>query len=102
VKIISLTKPARQREHYITALRNFKISKVCEWLVIADIEEFWFCRDGIKISDVLGNMDNQTEIIYTSCSIPDDQIDPRRSAFFRASSVLEDIRMEKRDARSTA
>ena len=69
VKIISLTKPARQREHYITALRNSKISKVCEWLVIADIDEFWFCRDGRKISDVLGNMDYQTEIIYTSWSV---------------------------------
>ncbi len=36
------------------------------------------------------------------CSIPDDHIDPRRSAFFMARSVLEDIRKEKRDARSTA
>jgi hypothetical protein len=69
VNIISLTKPARQREHYITALRNFKISKVCEWLVIADIDEFWFCRDGRKISDVLRNTDYQTEVIYTSWSV---------------------------------
>jgi len=37
-----------------------------------------------------------------SCSIPDDHIDPRRLAFFMARSVLEDIRKEKRDARSTA
>lgn len=36
------------------------------------------------------------------CSIPDDHIDPRRSAFFIARLVLEDIRKEKRDARSTA
>ena len=27
-----------------------------------------------------------------SCSIPDDHIDPRRSAFFMARSVLSDIR----------
>jgi hypothetical protein len=37
-----------------------------------------------------------------SCSIPDDHIDPRRSAFFMARLVLEDIRQEKRNARSTA
>jgi hypothetical protein len=37
-----------------------------------------------------------------SCSIPDDHIGSRRSAFFMARSVLEDIRKEKRDARSTA
>jgi hypothetical protein len=35
-------------------------------------------------------------------SIPDDHIDPRRSAFFMARSVLEGGRREKRDARSTA
>ena len=28
----------------------------------------------------------------TSCSIPDDHIDPRRSAFFMAKSILRDIR----------
>jgi hypothetical protein len=33
---------------------------------------------------------------------PDDHIDPRRSALFMARSALEDIRKEKRDARSTA
>ena len=39
---------------------------------------------------------------FAICSIPDDHIDPRRSAFFMARSVFEDIRKEKRDARSTA
>jgi hypothetical protein len=41
-------------------------------------------------------------LFLLKCSIPDDHIDPRRSAFFMARSVLEDIRKEKRDARSTA
>jgi transposase len=35
--------------------------------------------------------------LEVTCSIPDDHIDPRRSAFFMARSVLEDIRKEKRD-----
>jgi hypothetical protein len=39
---------------------------------------------------------------WLMCSIPDDHIAPRRSTFFIARSVLEDIRKEKRDARSTA
>ena len=41
-------------------------------------------------------------LVVPKCSIPDDHIDPRRSAFFMARSVFEDIRKEKRDARSTA
>ena len=36
---------------------------------------------------------NPDEVI---CSIPDDHIDPRRSAFFMARSVLRDIRSEVR------
>ena len=32
------------------------------------------------------------KISEPSCSIPDDHIDPRRSAFFMARSVLRDIR----------
>ena len=31
-------------------------------------------------------------IDLTTCSIPDDHLDPRRSAFFMARSVLRDIR----------
>jgi glycosyltransferase involved in cell wall biosynthesis len=69
VKLVSLTKPGRQREHYITALRKFRIAKECEWLLMADIDEFWFCRDGSKISDMLGTYEKQTEVIYTNWSV---------------------------------
>jgi hypothetical protein len=45
--------------------------------------------------------DRQTAEIHIrvaliTCSIPDDHIDPRRSAFFMARSVLRDIRSEVR------
>jgi hypothetical protein len=54
-------------------------------------------RDLISIAKLLDDKG-----LITMCSIRDDHIDPRRSAFFMARSVLEDIRKEKRDARSTA
>jgi len=36
--------------------------------------------------------DGNAARVLTNCSIPDDHIDPRRSAFFMARSVLRDIR----------
>ena len=35
---------------------------------------------------------NPIENAFAKCSIPDDHIDPRRSAFFMARSILRDIR----------
>jgi len=37
-------------------------------------------------------MSNFSDLLSARCSIPDDHIDPRRSAFFMARSVLRDIR----------
>ena len=31
-------------------------------------------------------------LVFSNCAIPDDHIDPRRSAFFMARSILRDIR----------
>ena len=40
-------------------------------------------------------------IVLSICPIPDDHIDPRRSAFFMARSVLRDIRDGGANAGST-
>ena len=51
-------------------------------------------REGLyssALSDWRGQRDAGT-LGPVKCSIPDDHIDPRRSAFFMASSVMRDIR----------
>ena len=47
------------------------------------------CQRRVEDADGRGGLENRYAII---CSIPDDHIDPRRSAFFIARSVLRDIR----------
>ena len=49
------------------------------------------CRNIAPIGLSRGKIDNDITS-HSRCSIPDDHIDPRRSAFFMARSVLRDIR----------
>ena len=61
------------------------------------------CVFGVKCGDSCGSEDAVEQVAdwhsdagrkyrRSKCSIPDDHIDPRRSAFFMARSVLGDIR----------
>jgi hypothetical protein len=42
----------------------------------------------VLIREVLAKLKGPTTVKDSSCSIPNDHIDPRRSAFFMARSVL--------------
>ncbi len=65
VELISLTEIWAQPKHYWTAIEKFKIRKHCEWLLIADLDEFWFCKDGKSLSAQLGEMDD-LDVIYAN------------------------------------
>ena len=69
LQLISLPEPGRQRAHYITAIKRLHIARDCEWLAMADIDEFWFCRDGSTLAETLAGFESQTDVIYTSWSI---------------------------------
>ena len=49
-------------------------------------------REGGGWSNLLLWLKNNPPQTRVKCSIPDDHIDPRRSAFFMAKSILRDIR----------
>ncbi|GLS85068.1 hypothetical protein GCM10010873_00410 [Cypionkella aquatica] len=51
VELVEYPQPHRQRKHYWTAFNQFKIARKCQWLIIADLDEFWYCPTGEKISD---------------------------------------------------
>ncbi len=58
-------------------------------LYLALGNHFWH---QIVLSKWLQCANDSDHDVLPSCSIPDDHIDPRRSAFFMARSVLGDIR----------
>ncbi|OED49342.1 hypothetical protein AB838_07495 [Rhodobacteraceae bacterium (ex Bugula neritina AB1)] len=68
IQIVLRPKPYRQVQHYRAAFRSCQIKRDCEWLMIADIDEFWFAKNGRKIPDVLSGFSG-IDVIYTNCTI---------------------------------
>lgn len=65
VRLIELPKPHRQRIHYWTAIRTFGILQRCEWLLIADLDEFWFCPNGDTLPVALAEYP-ETDVIHAN------------------------------------
>jgi hypothetical protein len=65
VKIVTLTERWKQRQHYRTAFRHFRIGQSCKWLIVADLDEFWFCRDGRILAEAVGSYDYY-HVIYAN------------------------------------
>lgn len=56
----------RQREHYWEAISRFVLRKY-EWLLIADLDEFWFCPDTKTIPAKLAEPDfDRIDVVYAN------------------------------------
>ena len=54
-KVECISRPQRhnQANHYRHAIHTFRLREKYEWLLIADLDEFWFCRDGSLVGESL-------------------------------------------------
>lgn len=68
VKLIVLPEKHKQKHHYWAAIDHFKITKACQWLIIADIDEFWFCKNGTKLNDIWSEY-HDYDVVYVNWSI---------------------------------
>jgi hypothetical protein len=68
VHVLSLPRPHAQFKHYQTAIRKFGIRKRCRWLMIADLDEFWFVKDGRKIPSLFPEYEGM-DVIYANWTI---------------------------------
>jgi|TARA_B110000908_G_C10208481_1_gene428958 glycosyltransferase involved in cell wall biosynthesis len=68
VEYVFLPKKWSQREHYWEVILRLKIREEFEWLLTADIDEFWFCRDGSKIPAKLSDFTG-IDVVYTNWSV---------------------------------
>jgi len=65
VELIERPVKHRQIQHYWDAIETFKIRKTCRWLLIADLDEFWFCPGGESLPvrlEAFGGID----VIYSN------------------------------------
>jgi hypothetical protein len=68
VSVIRLTKRHKQRQYYWKAFKRYRIAKTCKWLLVADLDEFWFCKDGTPISNALADYED-VDVIYANWSV---------------------------------
>lgn len=65
VAVIELTGKYQQVKHYWTAIKHFDIRRTCDWLLIADLDEFWFCPNGDSIPVALRDFQN-FDVVYSN------------------------------------
>lgn len=65
VHYIYLPEKWNQKEHYWSVINKFKIRNRFQWLLIADIDEYWFVKDGRQIPEALSDF-NETDVIYVN------------------------------------
>ncbi|MDB5658743.1 MAG: glycosyl transferase family 2 [Cypionkella sp.] len=53
VELVQYPKRHRQTQHYWSAFKELQIGKKCQWLLVADLDEFWFCPSGETIAEQL-------------------------------------------------
>lgn len=78
VSYIRLDRPYRQREHYWTAIKKFNVRKNWKWLLIADLDEFWFVKNGQSLRSKLPDYQG-LDVVYCNWSnfgCPDDAPHP--------------------------
>ena len=68
VRLIELPERHKQVQHYWTAFDHFDVRAHCQWLIIADIDEFWFCKDGECLSDAIKGYQS-FNVVYVNWSI---------------------------------
>ncbi len=68
IEYIRLDEPFSQRQHYWTAIEHFKVRENWTWLVIADLDEFWFSKDGQPLCQKLGDYED-ADVVYCNWSL---------------------------------
>ena len=63
VELVQYPQPNRQKEHYWSAFKEFKIAQKCKWLILADLDEFWFCPTQETIAEKLSEF-RAFDVIY--------------------------------------
>jgi Glycosyl transferase family 2 len=65
VQVVQLPQPHRQRQHYRQAFQQFRMGRRSDWLLVADLDEFWFCPNGDTLAKALVEYDG-IDLIYSN------------------------------------
>jgi hypothetical protein len=65
VELVEYPARHRQRQHYWSAFKALKIARKCQWLLVADLDEFWFCPSGETLAAQLKDF-RDIDVIYAN------------------------------------
>lgn len=63
LELVEYPERHRQTQHYWTAFKQLHIGRKCKWLIVADLDEFWFCPSGESIAAHLEDF-RDFDVIY--------------------------------------
>lgn len=65
VELVEYPARHKQTKHYWSAFKEMKIGQKCEWLLVADLDEFWFCPSGDTIAKSLDRFEG-IDVVYAN------------------------------------
>lgn len=65
VQLVRYPGKHQQVIHYRAAVRHFGIVDECEWLLIADMDEFWFCPSGDTLAEAMKEF-RRCDVVYSN------------------------------------
>jgi hypothetical protein len=68
VHVIELPQPHSQLDNYWRAIKHFGLKKRNAWLLVADLDEFWFSTSQPNIRSLLPKY-RRIDVVYTHCKI---------------------------------
>ncbi len=63
VELYFRAEPHRQVQHYRRVLEEAEIKKRVEWLIVADLDEFWYAKEG-TLKQYLLDMSDDIDLVY--------------------------------------
>ena len=68
VELVSYPEQHQQQRHYWNAFTHFGIRDRCEWLAVADIDEFWLCKSDETLASYLDRQSGH-DALYVNWSM---------------------------------
>lgn len=63
VELVEYPQRHSQTRHYWAAFKQLNIGRKCKWLIVADLDEFWFCPSGETIAAQMDDF-RDFDVIY--------------------------------------
>ncbi len=64
VSCIQWTQKWNQAGHYWRAIKRFELRRRFEWILIADLDEFWFVKAGGRLANYLTRLNPKIDLLY--------------------------------------